>query len=80
MEEAPVADVEPAAYRLRTRRFGDVWLVTDEAAPVFQGSDRCGGLPVITFSEIVRLRGKSVSAIRAVLETKRVFPEARVLH
>ena len=34
----------------------------------------------ITFSEIVRLRGKSVSAIRAVLETKRAFPEARVLH
>ncbi len=59
---------------------GDVWLMSDEYANGFCQSDLAVGLPVITFSEIVRLRGKSVSAIRAVLETKRAFPEARVLH
>ena len=80
LEEAPVADVELAAYRLRTRRFGDVWLVSDAYADGFCESGLTVGLPVITFSEIVRLRGKSVRAIRAVLEMKRAFPEARVLH
>jgi hypothetical protein len=80
LEEAPVTDVEPAAYRLRTRRFGDVWLVPDEGVSDFRRSHRAGDLPVISFTEIVRLRGKSVAAIRAVLEAKRAFPEARVLH
>ena len=46
LESAQIADVEPAAYRLRTRRFGDVWLVADDDAQDFLRSAGCGGLPV----------------------------------
>lgn len=71
---ADLIDGDTIAVKLSSSLFGvDVWLSFDEA---FDPGD---GLVVFHASELFRLDGKSPEELRAIFETRRQFPGARIL-
>ena len=67
-----------AAVRISSPEFGEVWLARDDRVAAelnAEGAD----LPVLTFAEIPKLRGKSPEMLRAVLECRRAFPGGSIL-
>lgn len=82
--ERDLADpsAHPAAALVRSRGYGEVWLVLDPSAVDALAAEealREHPRPILRAEDIARLRGKPETAIRAVLETARVWPGARVV-
>jgi hypothetical protein len=78
--------VEPAeqacALLLSSPTFGHVWLVpndrgSEELAQKLEDENQ--SIPIITYHEAERLRGKSPVMLRALLATKAAFPLSKVL-
>jgi hypothetical protein len=66
---------EVAAVRIRSSKFGDVWLAHDRET-VLRIAAEGHGLPVLTVDEVLQLRGKDRALIQAILDVKAVFPSA----
>ena len=62
-------------------RLGSLRLARDEqtARELHQSAPAGECLPVLLWAEIPRLRGKSPEMLNALLDTKAVFPTAKVL-
>ena len=72
------AHTETTAYRLYSKLLErDLWLCRDRRAAVELLAE-FPGTPVLTFAEVPLLKGKSKDALRAILDTKAEFPEARL--
>ncbi len=70
------------AVLIRSRPLGrEVWLARNEraAADLRAEMDPCDELPVLLFEEIPLLKGKSLAMCKAILDTKAVFPDSRIL-
>ena len=80
LEEGPVLAEhrEPTAWllfsRLAAREF---WLAKDEPTAERLATEH-PGVPVLTLAEVPYLEGKPPELLRAILDTKAVFPDARV--
>lgn|GEM_PF-3456641 len=84
LDAGPVVEARSriGAVLLRSRRFGELWLVLadrqlDELAA--EEARRADPRPILVAGDVARLRGKPEGAIRAALEVARAFPGARVL-
>ena len=70
------------AVRIRSRSLDrEVWLARNERAAAELQAEMAPGheLPVLLFEEIPLLKGKSQAMCRAILDTKAVFPDSRIL-
>jgi hypothetical protein len=69
------------AVLLRSPRYGEVWVVLEGSLLGelrAEEQERPDPRPVRTTDQVLRLRGKSEAATRAVLNTLAVFPEAEI--
>ena len=70
------------AVRVRSRSLRrEVWLARDErtARELHQSAPAGESLPVLLFEEIPKLRGNSPEMLNALLDTKALFPTAKIL-
>jgi hypothetical protein len=82
LDAAPAicAREQVGAVLLKTQ-FGEVWVVLEGrllAELRAEEQERPDPRPVLRADQVLRLRGKSEAAIRAVLDTLAVFPEAEI--
>jgi hypothetical protein len=71
------------AVRIRTKKFGAIWLALDQATADelrAEEQQREHPRPVLMADDVAHLEGKSDKAIRGALEVIRAFPGARILH
>jgi hypothetical protein len=81
LEDGPVLEVRHAlvAVRLHSRLLDrELWLARDDRTRDELAAENPGE-PVLTFREAPHLRGKPVELLRAVLEVKAEFEDARWL-
>ena len=78
VEDGPLLEVrrDLVAVRLHSRRLNrDLWLCCDESASRELAAE-FPGVPVLTFQEAARLRGKSTEVLTALLDVKAEFDDA----
>jgi hypothetical protein len=78
-----VQDVPIGAVRIRTAKFGSIWLALDETTAEklrAEEQQREHPRPVLMEEDVAHLENKSEEAVRAALEIIRAFPGARILH
>ena len=69
---------EPTGWLFFSRLFDrEFWLAADEPTAERLAVEH-PGVPVLTLAEVPHLEGKPPALLRAILETKAVFPDARV--
>jgi hypothetical protein len=71
------------AVRIRTPKFGSIWLALDETTADelrAEEQQREHPRPVLMEEDVAHLENKSEEMIRAALEVIRAFPGARILH
>jgi hypothetical protein len=83
LEEAPAiaAREQIGAVLLRSPQYGEVWVVLEGSLLGelrAEEQERPDPRAVLRTDQILRLRGKSEAAIRAVLNTLAAFPEAEI--
>jgi hypothetical protein len=82
-EEPPLKAAQIGAVRIRTKKFGSIWLALDETTADelrAEEQQREHPRPVLMEEDVAHLENKSEEAIRAALEVIRAFPGARILH
>jgi len=83
LADAPVvaAREQIGAVLLRSPKYGAVWVALKGSLLAelrAEEQERPDPRPVLTTDQVLRLRGKSEAAIRAVLNALAVFPEAEI--
>jgi hypothetical protein len=76
------AEASPTAVLLRSNTYDEVWLAFGTAMVDALGAEealRDEPRPILRIEGVTRLRGKADAAIRAVLETARVWPGASIV-
>jgi len=78
----PDARERVGAVLIRSRRFGELWLVlADRQLEELEAEEarRPDPRPILHVEDVARLRGMPEAAIRAALEAARVWPGARLV-
>jgi hypothetical protein len=78
-----IREMPIGAVRIRTPKFGSIWLALDETTADelrAEEQQREHPRPVLMEEDVTHLENKSEEMIRAALEVIRAFPGARILH
>ena len=70
--------VEPVAYRLYSRSLDrEIWVCQNDQT-AGEIAAEFPGVPVLTFAEVPKLKGKPVDLLRVIMDTKAEFVGARL--